>query len=99
MAVIYPVIGDWYRRPGGNLFEVVAVDDEDGTVDVQHFDGTVEEIDLEVWPEIIIEAVEAPEDWSGAIDIEADDFYAEATGNGSHTDWETALDQLDIDRA
>lgn len=99
MAVIFPVVGDWYRRPGGNLFEVVAVDDEDGTVDVQHFDGTVEEIDLESWPEIVIEAVEAPEDWSGSVDIETDDFYAEATGNGSHTDWETALDQLDIDRA
>jgi len=39
------IVGDWYRRRGGELFETVAIDEDDGTIDVQHFDGTVEEID------------------------------------------------------
>ena len=27
MAVLYPVIGQWFRRPNGTLFEVVAIDE------------------------------------------------------------------------
>jgi hypothetical protein len=37
MAVQYPVIGKWFRRPNGALFEVVAVDEEDGTIEIQFF--------------------------------------------------------------
>ena len=37
-----PVVGDWYRRMDGALFEVVAIDRDDSTVEVQHFDGTLE---------------------------------------------------------
>ena len=44
-----PVVGDWYRRQGGELFEIVAIDEDDGTIEVQHFDGTVEELDFEAW--------------------------------------------------
>jgi hypothetical protein len=36
MAVLYPVIGQWFSRANGTLFEVVAVDEDGGTV----MDGT-----------------------------------------------------------
>jgi hypothetical protein len=42
-----PVIGEWYRRPGGETFEVVAIDPDDRTIEIQYFDGTVEELELE----------------------------------------------------
>jgi hypothetical protein len=45
---IEPVVGDWYRSHG-QLFEVVAVDDTEGIVEVQHADGDLEEIDLDDW--------------------------------------------------
>ena len=48
MAVVYPVIGKWFRRPNGNMFEVVAVDEDDHTIEIQHFDATIEEVDLEL---------------------------------------------------
>src|SRR5207248_2218531 len=74
MATPQPAIGDWYRSSGGALFEVVALDDEDGTIEIQYFDGTVEEMDIEDWQaqceEGAIETAEAPEDWSGSIDVE-----------------------------
>ena len=44
-----PEIGAWYRLRGGETFEVVAVDDDDGTIEMQSYDGTVEEMDVEVW--------------------------------------------------
>ncbi|HTT03015.1 MAG TPA: DUF6763 family protein [Steroidobacteraceae bacterium] len=76
MAFLQPTVGEWYRLSGGELFEVVAVDDDDGTIEVQYFDGTVEEMDLEDWEaqceEAGLEAAEPPEDWSGSVDVEPD---------------------------
>jgi hypothetical protein len=68
-----PVIGEWYRRPGGDSFEVVAIDRDDRTIEIQYFDGTIEEMDFDEWPEGEIEATEAPEDWTGSVDVEPED--------------------------
>jgi hypothetical protein len=83
MATPQPGIGDWYRLHGGALFEVVALDDDDGTIEIQYFDGTVEEMDIEdweaQWEEGALESAEAPEDWSGSVDVES----ADDDGRGS----------------
>ena len=47
MSVPHPTIGAWYRLDGGESFEVVAFDTDDGTVEIQYFDGTVEELEME----------------------------------------------------
>jgi hypothetical protein len=69
MTVQKPGIGEWYRVEGGDLFEVIAIDDADGSVDLQYFDGTLEEMALEDWHDQCasgaIKAAEAPEDYSG----------------------------------
>jgi hypothetical protein len=72
-----PIVGEWYRRFNGALFEVVAVDRDDGTVEVQHFDGTVEEFELENWAELEFEEAQAPEDWTGSVDVEPEDYESE----------------------
>jgi hypothetical protein len=56
------------------LFEVVAVDDEDGTIDIQHFDGTVEEMDFDAWEIGEFFPADPPEDYSGSLDIEREDY-------------------------
>ncbi len=81
MAVAYPVIGKWFRRPNGNLFEVVAVDETDGTIEIQHFDATIDEVDLESWPEMLLIEVSAPEDWSGSVDMDPDDYVGRKEGD------------------
>ena len=77
MTAPRPNVGEWYRQSGGSLFEVVAKDEDDGTIEIQYFDGTVEEIDVEdweaQWDEGGIEAAEPPEDWSGSVDVEPED--------------------------
>ncbi len=80
MAVAFPLIGQWYRRSNGSLFEVVAVDQEDGTIELQYFDGTIDEVELETWPNLLIEAVGAPEDWSGSVDMDPEDFVGSDSG-------------------
>ena len=85
MATPQPGIGDWYRLNGGSLFEVVALDDDDGTIEIQYFDGTVEELDIEdweaQWEDGALEAAQAPDDWSGSVDVEGVDD--ESRGNDS----------------
>ena len=69
-----PRIGDWYESISGDRFEVVALDDDEATLEVQYFDGAVEEIDFDSWGEMEITPSEPPEDWSGSLDIERDDY-------------------------
>ena len=50
--MLYPEIGKWFRRPDGALLEVVAVDEDDRTIEIQMFDGTIDEIDATAWREL-----------------------------------------------
>lgn len=100
MVAPQPTIGDWYRTRGGALFEVVAIDEDDATIEIQYFDGTVEEMDREdwvaQWDEGLLEAAEAPEDWSGSVDVDADDGRGgEGIGEDS-TPRAGPLDGLDL---
>ena len=92
-----PVVGDWYRRMDGALFEGVAIDRDDGTVEVQHFDGTLEEFDLESWEEQQFEEADAPEDWSGSVDVEPEDFEndRDVTSGAAWADPLTSLDRAE----
>jgi hypothetical protein len=72
-----PEIGSWYSLRGGERFEVVAIDEDDGTIEIQTYDGTVEEMDMEDWEAQSasgeIEGADAPEDWSGSVDVDDED--------------------------
>ena len=68
------IIGDWYQSINGDRFEIVALDDDEATLEIQHFDGAIEEIDFDTWAEMEIDAIEPPEDWSGSFDIEREDY-------------------------
>jgi len=80
VAVAYPTIGNWFRRSNGALFEVVAVDEANTTVEIQYFDGTISQVDLENWPELLIVEASAPEDWSGSVDMDPEDFIGQNNG-------------------
>lgn len=91
MTAPLPSIGDWYRqKEGGALFEVVAYDDDDGTIEIQYFDGTVEEMDIEdwegQWEDGALEIADPPEDWSGSVDVDSDEDTLRADVNGSDHD-------------
>jgi hypothetical protein len=94
-----PVVGDWYRRLDGTLLEVVATDFDEGTIEVQHFDGTVEEFDLESWAEQDLAQTQPPEDWTGSVDVEPEDYESERDINTTSTVWSEALVSLDRSEA
>ena len=94
MTEVELVIGTWYRRTDGSVFEVVAIDEEAGTVELQHFDGTIDEVDLDVWPTLLIQPAAAPEDWSGPIDMDPEDGIPADNGE-MPLGWHDPLEMFD----
>ncbi len=92
MSFALPEIGSWFRVGDGKTFEVVAVDDKDRTVEIQHFDGTVEEVDVSGWHEMAAEPIQAPEDWSGSMDVDNEDL---PETEEKHQDFDDPLDFVD----
>jgi hypothetical protein len=76
--IMQPVIGGWYRSHG-QLFEVVATDEDDELIEIQHADGNLEEMDLDDWITRCragsLAAAEPPEDAGVAADHQHEDDY------------------------
>lgn len=103
-----PVVGAWYlHRDKGEPFQVVALDEDAGTVEIQEFDGGIDELDIEEWRELAVESGAAPEDWGGPLDdVEPDEFgYTDLDESGgpgdpvelATTTWEQIVEDDDID--
>jgi hypothetical protein len=66
---IEPSVGSWYQDLiNGRIFQVVALDEDEAQVDLQHSDGDIEELSLDEWHSMDLEAVDAPDDWTGPLD-------------------------------
>lgn len=87
-------VGDWYRVGEEPPFEVVAVDADQETVEIQYFDGTVQEIAFDDWTEMRPQPSAPPEDFSGAMDIDKEDYGIEPD-RLSGDSFSNPLDQLD----
>ncbi len=88
-----PIIGNWYEHLDKGLsFEVVAVDEDSGTVEIQYFDGDLEELSLEAWYQQDVEPSEAPEDWTGVMDDVATDDLGYSETEMKREDWSEPLE-------
>jgi predicted subunit of tRNA(5-methylaminomethyl-2-thiouridylate) methyltransferase len=60
---IEPIEGNWYESiEDGSRFFVVTIDEEEGIVEIQHDDGTPEEITIEAWHEADLEPIAPPDE-------------------------------------
>ena len=95
MATLFPIVGCRYKAMHGDSFEVVAVDEGDMTIEIQYFDGSIEGLELENWQAMRIREIEPPEDWSGSLDIEREDYGVDLDEPMPVDEWASALDRLD----
>ncbi len=72
-----PIEGNWYELPAtGEIFTVVTVDDDDGMMEIQYEDGTLDEIELSEWEDMAAEPIDPPDEWSGSYgDFDDEDYY------------------------
>jgi hypothetical protein len=87
---IAAVPGQWYLdRESGDIVQIVSVDEDDGSIDMQHTDGSLEETSMD--------------DWVGPFDdLEADDIglpEAHAEPPGAEIPMERALLEIEERRA
>lgn len=90
-----PRIGQWYLRGDkGEAFLVTGRDQHAGTIEIQSFDGDLDEIDESNWSALPLEFAEPPEDAAGTLDSQPDQ-----TGNeGSAMPAAEALETLEPPR-
>lgn len=57
-----PIIGAVYEDEEGRTFEVVSFDEDEGNIEVQYEDETVNSLDLDGWYEMEIKCISTPKD-------------------------------------
>ncbi len=93
--VVRPEIGQWYARTDkGELFQVVGRDEHARTIEIQYFDGDLDEIEAEEWNALPLERTEPPEDSTAPMDdVETDDLdYTETQMKAN--DWASPLQPI-----
>jgi len=92
-----PMVGNWYRHlDKGQAFQVVAVDEKADSIEIQHFDGDVQEMDFDAWSRLDIQPIEAPENWSGPMDVaEMDDLTGTGVSDTPAEDWTEPLEEIE----
>lgn len=79
MAAVFPQPGQWYQDVStSDLFEVVAIDEKNRTIEIQYSDGDIDEIDLEVWGMNYL-PVDPPEDGNAGYGFSAEEHWQEET--------------------
>lgn len=87
-----PQIGQWYaHRDKGERFQVTAIDEASRSIELQYFDGDLDEVDENAWYAMSLDRIEPPEDCTGVLDdVETDDLgYSET--DMSERDWQEPL--------
>lgn len=82
-------VGEWFES-GDQTFEIIGIDAQAGVVLVQHFDGSLEEFDFDSWLDLSARPCAPPEDISGALDLERDDY----DDTPHHGHWGNPIDEL-----
>lgn len=90
-----PRVDQWYMHlDKGQRFIITAIDEQRDSIEVQHFDSDLEEFTQDEWRELDIELSEAPENWSGALDIGEQDDYGTEVTDTTKQDWSEPLEEI-----
>lgn len=88
-----PEIGNWYQSTSSLLFKVVAIDERDDTIEIQYFDGTIGELEMDLWESLAPEQLDAPDDWSGPFDdIDDDVISSNEDDSNTRKSWDSVLE-------
>jgi hypothetical protein len=83
-----PVVGAFYEDEDGRSFEVIAFDENDGSIEIQYGDITTDEIDLDDWYGLDLERL-------GSDEEDEDDLEEKETSDASDDDEEPDEDDDD----
>ena len=94
-----PIEGNWYEATeDGARFFVITVDEDEGIVELQHEDGTPEEMTLDAWHEADLTAIAPPDEmglFDDAGDPDDEDQDCCRKENPEDDEWGEPLSELD----
>lgn len=97
MSGYLPTIGQWFQDRGNQqLFEVVAAERDEGTVQIQYLDGEIADISVESWAELSLCRAAAPEDWRSAFELDNNDAI-DPDATLQPTQWDDPLNRIEPD--
>lgn len=97
MALQYPLIGAWYRdQQEQQIFEVVAIDDELGSIEIQYVDGAIGALEVDTWYRLPLVSISSPEDTDSALDLSHEDRWCQDQ-SGSPLPWDDPLDRIEAE--
>lgn len=73
MTTARPSIGSWYQDNLGQTFCIVAYDEQEFSIDIQYYNGDIEDIDTETWSYMDAMQISAPKDWTASYDMNDQD--------------------------
>ena len=83
-----PLIEQWYAHVDkGQLFYITDINEEKNAIEIQHFDGDIEELNFDEWRELEIELSEEPVSWAGPLDIAEKDDLGTGVTDTRPGDW------------
>jgi hypothetical protein len=88
-----PELEQWYQLPDGTTFMIIAMDDDDDSIELQYFDGSIEEWDSELWARADVVPIDEPEDAANGPFDEPD--YADLAPEDRYTGRDNPLDNYD----
>lgn len=97
MAAFYPPINSWYQDLStSQLFEIVAIDENSGTIEVQFQDGDIDEYDIETWGQLKLIQTQTPDEDSAAYTDDSSDLWDNDSGFDSN-EFMSPLDMIEPD--
>lgn len=89
-----PVVGSVYEDQDGQAFEVLSFDEDEGTIEIQYADGSVDEIDLDTWYEMDLQPLKtAP--WKDEEEEEEEEEEKPRGGRRANDEDDEDLDDYD----
>lgn len=92
-ATALPTMDAWYQSIDGEPFEVVALDEHDGTIEIQYLDGSIAELNMEAWYSLEVRTIAPP---SEAYDDMEDEAYVHHNDlddfDSGFSDWSSSYD-------
>ncbi len=92
-----PVEGNWYEFVDeARSFFIVTIDEDEGIIEIQDYDGNIDEIELAMWNELDLEPIDPPEDWLGSLeDLESEEMEDYEAQEMDTSEWSEPLDEID----
>lgn len=92
-----PRLDSWYLDEEGRRFKIVAIDEADGAIEIQYFDGDVTEVDSDTWYQMDLRLIEEPEDGTGPFDGLDQDAGGNSYQASRPEDWNGPSDEMDLE--